>query len=965
MFFSHQVLSCLLDPYTSTNQKALQSFGLGKKYDDAGDHRQAKTYFEQAIDHCPSSTYWILDEDECSTMDRFGPMCESQYDPIYHHANVYLGHIHLYEQDFREARYHYLRATGLHYYDEEENEYHYSFLYNVDPSWLIYLGLARLGSGSEDGALLHFENTIEHLDFVWTYLAEETQFLKKSGKNYPWFFEMAALAYANMAVAYYQQSEYELALEALLYAISIDEGRPFIDKENNVLFPYLNLSKAINKYPLKNPGNPSYYNNLGLIYLKLGRFEEALQAYNRALELNPEDLDTLKNLALVYLALENDQAAVSDYTSSLEKQPQDINSRKYRAMAYWCLGNREEADKEWILAEQWKEEILYQDNTRGLIALAKSDYAEAIQAFSLFIKSEPLLSLGYKNRGRTYYELGQLALALKDFDRALLLDEQDADAYQDRGAVHLSLSSYKKAVIDFQKAQDLCPKDPIICQKLGTAFLLNKDYDQAITSFTQAIGLDKSSKSYKNRGIAYVEKREFIKAISDFTQALTLGGADADTYKLRAMSHYEADKPQEAIKDFSQAIALGCQDSQIYCHRAVAYYTNREFPQAIDDFTQAMTLDSENVEAYRGRGLVWLSLNRVERAMEDLNQAILIENPHCPLPSSMTTKSVIPTTNSQHRSVPEARRIHRAAISRDGGKSYFYPILAKKRMGSSLQNLEGEEEPFDWNEVWFHFGLIKGAFSGGSESLKGMALLGYLLITHPLETSHEIFIHVKELIHYIRTQNWDKISESFVPELRHLYLNWDKLDAYQQGQLVGIAIGKYGIDVFASGSASKIFKNLGSSVAEVVVQEAKPLVVLKKGPFYLDPPATAFIEGIPIYPEGTWLMLTKGRAIIGTRCYTEHALARMAPAEVPEVVEILTERLHRKARQNGFEPGTELFYKWIDKSEKGKSFRLDNRGITPTEVEAEILHPRSTHFNVILNDTGGVITIIPRGKKNG
>ena len=283
-------------------------------------------------------------------------------------------------------------------------------------------------------------------------------------------------------------------------------------------------------------------------------------------------------------------------------------------------------------------------------------------------------------------------------------------------------------------------------------------------------------------------------------------------------------------------------------------------------------------------------------------------------------------------------------------------------MGKLLITTDGIEEPIDWNEVWFHLGLTKGAFSGGSDSLKNMALLGYLLVTHPIDTSHEIYIHVKDLIDYIRTQNWDKLSESFVPELRELYLNWDRLDAYQQGHLLGITIGKYGVDALAFGSAGKAIKNLGRAevVAETIVEDTKLVFTLKKGTFYLDPPINTFVEGIPVYPEGTWLMLTKGRAIIGTRCYTEHALARMAPAEVPEVIEILTERLHHKGRTIGFEPGTDLFEKWLG-SKQGQSFKVDTRSITPAEVEAEIANPGSTHFNVFLNNNGDVVTVIPRG----
>ena len=668
LLFSQQVSSCMVDPYSSDNRKAVQYFDTGINFFESGDFQKAKTCLEQAVNSC-SRRFFTIEDD----FDFIGPMCSSYPDPVYFHAHFYLGRIYLLQQDYVEARSHFIDSTGFIYFDE------ISTLYDADPCWLIYLGLADLGANLYYHSEEDIANAIEHIDSVWTNFNDNFKYMNGKRK-YTWYFQMTALAYANMAVVYYEQSNYDCALEAMLYAIAIDEGKLWNGKRNErVYVPYGDIQDDINKYPLKNHGNPSFYNNLGLIYLKLNRLEEALQAYNRALELDPNDIDTLKNRALVYLALENDQAAVQDYTDSLEKRPQDVNTRKFRAMAYWCLGNDEEANKEWLLAQQWEDETLYQDNKKGLVALSKGDYYEAIRAFSVFIKSEPLLSIGYKNRGRTYYESGQLDLALKDFDRAILLDSEDSDSYQDRGAVHLALSSNEKAIDDYQNAHDLDPTNYQILQKLGTAYFLNKEYDQAIINFSQAIGLEKNSKSYKIRGAVYFETRDYEKAIADFTQALALF-SDADTYKLRGLGLHEEDKPKEAIKDFTQAMTLGCRNSQIYCQRAVAYYTNRDFANAILDFNKAVEIDPLNVEAYRGRGLVLLSMDKVREAMEDFNRAILIENPNCPLPSSMAEKPLIPDRKliSQVETAKGGKQVRLPAISQDGGKTYLVSSLDQK-----------------------------------------------------------------------------------------------------------------------------------------------------------------------------------------------------------------------------------------------------------------------------------------------
>jgi hypothetical protein len=98
-----------------------------------------------------------------------------------------------------------------------------------------------------------------------------------------------------------------------------------------------------------------------------------------------------------------------------------------------------------------------------------------------------------------------------------------------------------------------------------------------------------------------------------------------------------------------------------------------------------------------------------------------------------------------------------------------------------------------------------------------------------------------------------------------------------------------------------------------------------------------------------------GETFINGRWYTEHALERMAP-NTPEVMAELQARFFDRAKIVSQKLSPERFREW----------RLENapnpRGIPPSIIEAELAQPGSTNVQVILNEKGHVITVIPGGQ---
>ena len=62
------------------------------------------------------------------------------------------------------------------------------------------------------------------------------------------------------------------------------------------------------------------------------------------------------------------------------------------------------------------------------------------------------LAWAYYNRGNAHAGLGDIARAIEDFDQALRLDPDDANAYNNRGNSYKSLGDYERVASDWDRS---------------------------------------------------------------------------------------------------------------------------------------------------------------------------------------------------------------------------------------------------------------------------------------------------------------------------------------------------------------------------------------------------------------------------------------------------------------------------------------------------------------------------------
>jgi len=111
----------------------------------------------------------------------------------------------------------------------------------------------------------------------------------------------------------------------------------------------------------------------------------------------------------------------------------------------------------------------------------------------------------YYYRGSAFADIENLDEALKDYNKAIELNKEDAYIYICRGYIFSIKGQEEDAIKDYTKAIELDPKETSVYFNRGISFGKKGYYGKAIIDLTKFIQLEPGSyEAYYNRGNAYI-----------------------------------------------------------------------------------------------------------------------------------------------------------------------------------------------------------------------------------------------------------------------------------------------------------------------------------------------------------------------------------------------------------------------------------------------------------------------------
>jgi tetratricopeptide (TPR) repeat protein len=250
---------------------------------------------------------------------------------------------------------------------------------------------------------------------------------------------------------------------------------------------------------------------LGNVFVSTGHYEEAVQEFQRSIDLDHNSDETLRSLANAYQKLGKASSAEDAYRKAVTLRPN-----------YWGVYS-----------------------AFGAFYFNEARYQDAVIMFKKAIQLAPLSYSAYLNLGAAYSQLDQYSESIEALKKSIAL-QPTAIAYGNLGADYFYVRRYSDSAESFQQALKIDPTDWQNWGSLGdTLFQIPGRRKEAADDYQKAVDLAKARLDVNPRDAAIL-------------------AATADYYAM-------LNQPSMAKDHLGRALAIAPQDPEVLFRAAIFY----------------------------------------------------------------------------------------------------------------------------------------------------------------------------------------------------------------------------------------------------------------------------------------------------------------------------------------------------------------------------------------------------------
>ncbi len=269
--------------------------------------------------------------------------------------------------------------------------------------------------------------------------------------------------------------------------------------------------------------------------------------------------------------------------------------------------------------------IVARDNL-GLALSETGRYAEAIPQFEAALQLKPDYAEAHNNLGIVLAETGQTAKAMEHFAAALRIKPSYAAAHGNFGLALQGLGRLPEAIEQFQAALRLAPADPRNHFNLGYALRLSGRNAEAILPLRDALQIKPDYlEAQKNLGLALRDAGQIPEAVAQFQAILRLTPDDAVVRLNLGSALYASGRPAEAIAEFRRAVAIEPGFAEAHNNLGVALRATGRDDDAIREFRAALLIKPEFASAEINLGRALGAMDRIPEAIESFQRALRLD----------------------------------------------------------------------------------------------------------------------------------------------------------------------------------------------------------------------------------------------------------------------------------------------------------------------------------------------------
>ncbi len=174
---------------------------------------------------------------------------------------------------------------------------------------------------------------------------------------------------------------------------------------------------------------PRAYNNIGVALVRMGKPEQAIPYYERALELSPDYARARYNLGRLLFTKHLYGEAAECFRKVIDREPDNADAHYYLAFSLAEMRQVDEAITAYRQTVQVDPRYYLAHYNLGVLLNAQGDASAAVEEFEAAIRINPSYVNAHHNLGGAFDSLDRIDEAIAEYEEAIRLNPKLAEAH--------------------------------------------------------------------------------------------------------------------------------------------------------------------------------------------------------------------------------------------------------------------------------------------------------------------------------------------------------------------------------------------------------------------------------------------------------------------------------------------------------------------------------------------------------
>ena len=347
----------------------------------------------------------------------------------------------------------------------------------------------------------------------------------------------------------------------------------------------------------KSPEKARPRNNLGKSLLNKGRLDEAIELFQKVLQLDPKHHHVRINLGIALKKKGDYDGALKQLTIALEK------IKRKEAAFYWL----------------------------GSLMQAEGENEKAAEYYREAIKFNPDYDKAYTGLGVVLSDLGEPELASKYYRQALEINPSNAEAHNNLAIKLAEAGEFNGADHHYRQALHLYPEFYEAYNNYGVLMAKTGKTEEAIRYFNKSLAINPEyAEAYMSLGITAQQQDRMEEAIAYWQKAVTIDPDHAEVHYNLGLAYSRIGKPDAAKNHFSQCLRVQPENADAHNGLGTVLIQTGNLVAAMDRFQQALDLQPNHADAKNNLAKTEKIIRRIENEIKK-REAALQQDPGNPV----------------------------------------------------------------------------------------------------------------------------------------------------------------------------------------------------------------------------------------------------------------------------------------------------------------------------------------------